>query len=349
MTRSAVRPTPTLSDIARHAGVSLATASRAINGSSTRIVGEELRNRVLDSAKLLGYAPDANAQAMARGTTRAVGVVVHDLTDPYFAAVADAMSRTAHERDMFLTLATTGNHIDQLAVVVGQLDTLRVRAMVMVGGRWKADGPSEALMRAIERYTGRGGRLVAIGMEVPGIDIVRVDNVGGMQQLARHLYGLGYRRPLLLTGPELHSTASTRSQAFADAMAALGQPVPDDHRISSDFTRIGGAIAMRMALESRLDIDVVVAVNDVMALGALAEARAYGVQVPDALGFTGFGDISSLADVVPSLTTVHVPTSDLGRLALNLALSGPGDGTGIITVPVALIGRDSTPSVVTRH
>ncbi len=343
MARNPARSTPTLSDVARHAGVSLATASRAINGSSTRIVGEEMRNRVLTSAKLLGYAPDANAQAMARGTTRAVGVIVHDLTDPYFAAIADAMSRTAHERDMFLTLATTGNHIDQLAVVVGQLDTLRVRAMVMVGGRWKADGPSEALMRAVERYTGRGGRLVTIGMEVPGVDIVRVDNADGMRQLAHHLYGLGYRRPLLLAGPELHSTASARSQAFVNAMAALGEPVDDDHRVSSDFTRIGGAIAMRMALESRLDFDVVVAANDVMALGAIAEARVYGVRIPRELGFAGFGDISTLADVVPSLTTVRVPTADLGRLALNLALAGPGDGTGVITVPVVLIGRDSTP------
>lgn len=348
MARNPARATPTLSDVARHAGVSLATASRAINGSSTRIVGGEMRDRVLASAKLLGYAPDANAQAMARGTTRAVGVIVHDLTDPYFAAIADAMSRTAHEHDMFLTLATTGNQIDQLAAVVGQLDTLRVRAMVMVGGRWKADSPTDALMRAIERYTGRGGRLVTIGMEVPGVDIVRVDNVDGMQQLARHLHSLGYRRPLLLSGPELHSTASARSQAFVDAMGALGEPMSGDHRISSDFTRIGGAIAMRMALESRLDFDVVVATNDVMALGAMAVGRSYGVRIPGEIGFAGFGDIATLADVVPTLTTVHVPTSDLGRLALNLALAGPGDGSGIVTVPVALIGRDSTPGPASR-
>ncbi|WP_232547638.1 LacI family DNA-binding transcriptional regulator [Propioniciclava soli] len=334
---------PTLSDVAQHAGVSLATASRAINGSQTRVVGEELRERVLASARALGYAPDANAQAMARGTTRAVGVIVHDLTDPYFAAVADAMSRAATERDLFLTLATTGNHVEHLAEVVAQLDTLRVRAIVLVGGRWKANQPTADLLSAVDRYVSRGGRVVTIGMEVPGVDSVNVDSEDGARQLARHLHRLGYRSPLILSGPELHSTAVTRSAAFVRALADEGIAVHPDHLISSDFTRTGGAIAMRMALEAGVDVDVAIAMNDVMALGAMAEARANGVAVPQELAFTGFGDIPSLQDVIPSLTTVHIPSSSLATLALNLALDGPGDGTGDVTVPVMLVARDSTP------
>lgn len=334
---------PTLSEVAQHAGVSLATASRAINGSQTRVVGDELRARVLESARLLGYAPDANAQAMARGTTRAVGVVVHDLTDPYFAAVADAMSRAATERDLFLTLATTGNNVDQLAEVVTQLNTLRVRAIVLVGGRWKADRPTEDLLSAIERYRSRGGRVVSIGMDVPGVDGVSVDNADGARQLAAHLRRLGYRRPLVLSGPELHSTAVARSSAFVTALEAEGIAVDPAHLISSDFTRNGGGIAMRTALEAGLDADVVIAMNDVMALGAMAEARANGLALPEDLAFTGFGDITSLRDVTPGLTTINTPSTSLAALALNLALDGPGDGTGEVVVPVALIARDSTP------
>lgn len=343
MGRRTTGSAPTLSDVARHAGVSLATASRAINGSQTRVVGEELRTRVLASARQLGYAPDANAQAMARGTTRAVGVVVHDLTDPYFAAVADAMSRAATERGLFLTLSTTGNNVEHLAEVVSQLDTLRVRAIVLVGGRWKADRPTEQLLGAIDRYVARGGRVVTIGMEVPGVDGVNVDNADGATQMASHLYRLGYRKPLVLSGPELHSTAVARSASFVSALAAAGITVDPAHLISSDFTRTGGAIAMRTALEAGLDADVVIAMNDVMALGAMAEARANGIAVPEDLAFTGFGDIASLRDVVPGLTTINIPSSSLATLALNLALDSPGDGTGDIVVPVVLIARDSTP------
>ncbi len=334
---------PTLSEVARHAGVSLATASRAINGSSTRVVGEELRGRVLESARILGYAPDANAQAMATGTTRAVGVVVHDLTDPYFAAIADGMSRAAADRHLFLTLATTGNRLDQLADVVGSLDSLRVRAMVLVGARWKDSDVKDALRVSVGRYLGRGGRVVAIGMDFPGVDCVRVDNAQGARDLADRLVSLGYRRPVVLTGPERHSTAAARSDAFAARMAELGHPVPDDHLISSDFTRTGGTVGMRLALEARLDADVVVAMNDVMALGAMNQARASGVRIPTELAFAGFGDIATLEDVVPGLTTVRVPMAELGALAVGLATDGPGDGSGSVTVPVSVVVRESTP------
>ena len=294
----ATRSAPTLSDVARHAGVSLATASRAINGSETRTVGEELRRRVIESAQLLGYAPNANAQAMARGATRTIGVVVHDLTDPYFAEIAD---------------------------------------------RWKDPDLQRALRTSIEQYVGRGGRVVALGMDFPGVDCVQVANEAGASALAQNLVDLGYRHPLLLTGPERHSTAAARAAGFASRMADLGHPLPPTHRISSDFTRTGGTIGMRLAIEARLDYDVVVATSDVMALGARREASRSGIRIPRDVGLTGFGDVSTLIDVTPGLTTVRVPTGQLARLGLDLALHGPGDGTGSVVVDAVPVMRDSTP------
>ncbi len=340
----ATRSAPTLSDVARHAGVSLATASRAINGSETRTVGEDLRQRVAASARVLGYAPNANAQAMARGATRTIGVVVHDLTDPYFAAIADAIATAATERKMFLTLATTGNNLDALSDVVTSLDSMRVRAIILVGARWKDPELQDALAASIDQYVGRGGRVVALGMDFPGVDCVQVANEAGATTLAEELVALGYRRPLVLTGPERHSTAASRATAFSRKMRQLGHPVPATNQISSDFTRAGGTVGMRLAIEGGLDFDVVVAMNDVMALGALNEATRSGISIPRDAGLTGFGDITTLVDVTPGLTTVRVPTGQLARLGLDLALTGPGDGSGSIAVDVTPVLRDSTPA-----
>lgn len=344
MARRTTRTAATLSDVARHAGVSLATASRAINGSATRTVGEELGRRVRESARILGYAPDANAQAMARGATRTIGVVVHDLTDPYFAAIADGIANAATQRQLFLTLATTGNHLDALGDVVASLDSMRVRAIILVGARWKDDDLMDALRASVGHYVDRGGRVVALGMDLAGVDSVRVDNEDGATQLADHLAALGYRTPLVLSGPERHSTAGARSAAFAARMAELGHPIPPSHLISSDFTRSGGSVGMRLAIEAQLHFDVVVAMNDVMALGALQEARTSNLDVPGDFGLTGFGDITPLVDVLPGLTTVRVPTGQLGQLALDMALDGPGDGSGSVTVGVTPVIRASTPA-----
>jgi LacI family transcriptional regulator len=272
----------------------LATASRAINGSETRTVGEDLRRRVHRIGPLLGYAPNANAQAMARGATRTIGVVVHDLTDPYFAAIADGIATAATEHKLFLTLATTGNNIDALSDVVTSLDSMRVRAIILVGARWKDPTCSDALRASIEQYVGRGGRVVALGMDFPGVDCVQVANEAGASALAENLVDLGYRHPLRAHRPRAPLDRRRARGRIRVRGWPTGSPGPAHAPDQSDFTRTGGTIGMRLAIEARLDFDVVVATSDVMALGALNEASRSGIRIPEDAGLTGFGDITTL-------------------------------------------------------
>ena len=334
----------TLSAVAQAAGVSLATASRAINGSLTRKVGDELSAHVRLVAAQLGYAPDANAQAIARGATRTLGVAVNDLTDPYFAAIANGMMEASHERDLLLTLASAGNRAERLVEVVRALDSLRVRAILLVGGRLRDEAWRDHLIEAIGRYRGRGGRVVTVGLDLPGLDRVLIDNAGGSERLAEELFRLGYRRPILLAGPELHSTAKIRTEAFRSRFRELGGRIPKANVISCDFTHEGGQEALRLAVDHGTTGDVVVASNDVVALGAMNAARAAGIRIGVDLGFAGFGDITSLRDVEPGLTTVHVPAGDVGAHAVELAVSGPGDGTGTVRIPVHVVVRASAPA-----
>ena len=150
----------TLSDVAREAGVSLATASRAINGSANRTVRADLRDRVLAAATRLRYTPDANAQAMARGRTTSLGLVVHDIADPYFSSIAAGVARAADRAGLQVTLASTQHDPSRESGLVDLLKRQRARAIVIAGGRLDDEATNDELRAALADYrsVGRVGR-----------------------------------------------------------------------------------------------------------------------------------------------------------------------------------------------
>ncbi|WP_444664509.1 LacI family DNA-binding transcriptional regulator [Cellulomonas sp. CW35] len=333
----------TLSDVAREAGVSLATASRAINGSPTRTVGPELRARVLAAAERLRYSPDANAQAMARGRTTSVGLVVHDIADPYFSTIARGVAHAAGRAGLQVILASTEQDPSREVEIVGLLRRQRARAIVIAGSRYDDEGTANALRDALDEYRTSGGAAAVVGQPVLGTDAVHVANVDGARALARALHGRGYRDVAVLAGPEHHLTARERHTAFTSELAALGAPVPDERVLTCGFDHEGGEDAMTRLLASGTRPQLVFAVNDVMALGALAAARAAGLVVPDDLALAGFGDITTLRDVVPGLTTVRIPLEEVGTEAMRLVLEAGNGAPRVVEVPTEVVLRESTP------
>ncbi len=332
----------TLSDVAREAGVSLATASRAINGSANRSVGAELRARVLATAERLRYTPDANAQAMARGRTTSVGLVVHDIADPYFSAIAAGVTRAADAAGLQVTLVSTQHEAHREVELVRLLQSQRARAIILAGGRLVDEAALDALRDALAEYRATGGTVAVVGPAELGVATVAIENAEGAGALARELHGLGYRRPAVLAGPPDHRTARTRTGAFLAACAESGVTVGPDAVRASAFTHEGGEQAMRDLIASGADVDVVFAVNDVMALGALAAARDLGIRVPEDLALAGFDDIATLRDVTPGLTTVHVPLTDVGATAVELALAEPGKEPEVRVAATHVVLREST-------
>ncbi|MDR1077374.1 MAG: LacI family transcriptional regulator [Propionibacteriaceae bacterium] len=340
----------TLSEVAAAAGVSLATASRALHGASgRRQVKADLKQRVLAAAERLNYTTDAMAQAVARGRTSAIGVVVHDIADPYFTALVAGVARAADAAALQVTLASTQNEPAREAELVRLLRQQRARAVILLGGRHEDAKPAE-LSEALRLYVDGGGTVVVVGQPLAGFDAVAIDNRGGAAALARTLHGLGYRRPAILAGPAAHLTARDRWEGFAAAFAELGDPVDPARIVHGAFTHSGGEAAfLEFARRGggRIAADLVFAVNDVMALGALAAARDLGLAVPDDLALAGFDDITSLRDVRPGLTTVHVPLEDIGAWATELALaeeeSEEESDPVVREVAVEVVLRQSTP------
>ncbi len=320
----------TLSDVAKAAGVSLSTASRAINGSKDRTVNAELRDRVVAAAAALRYAPNAAAQAIARGRSTTLSLIVHDITDPYFSSIAAGVSRAARAAGSTVILGIAEHDMAQTISLVEAARSNRSQGLVIVGGL-RADAELlSTLQSVIDEYRrSTGARVAIVGQGVLDVAAVAPANREGSAALARALTAKGYRTYAILTGPSNHLTARDRAEGFTDGLADAGEVVA---RIEGDFTRDGGYAAMTELLSDGVKPEVVFAVNDVMAVGALAACRDAGVSVPGDVRVAGFDDIPTLRDIIPSLTTVRVPLEHIGEFAVSLVL-GSDDSDGATTAP----------------
>ncbi len=329
----------TLSDVAKAAGVSLSTASRAINGSKDRTVNAELRDRVLAAAAEMRYTPNAAAQAIARGRSTTLSLIVHDITDPYFSSIAAGVSRAARAAGSTVILGIADHDLAQTMSLVEAARGHRSQGLVIVGGLRADTELLSALQSVIDDYRRSTGAGVAIvGQAVLDVASVAPANREGAAALARALAARGHGTYAILTGPSDHLTARDRAEGFAEGLADSGEIIA---RIEGDFTRDGGYAAMTELLADGVRPDVVFAVNDVMAVGALAAARDAGVAVPGDVRVAGFDDIPTLRDIVPSLTTVRVPLERIGEFAVSLAL-GADSSDESATQEYEVVLRDST-------
>ena len=335
----------TLADVARSAGVSLATASRALTGAAGRTVGADLKAKVLLAAAELNYSPNANAQAMVRGTTTTVGLVVHDIADPFAAAVASGVMAVAAERGLIVTIASSMWDAETEIRHVEALRRQRARAVILAGSRFSDEAVAVRLAAEVAGITAAGGRVAAIGQPGLPVDTLVLQNADGARHLARVLWSLGYRSFAVLAGPEAVATSEERLTGFREGLAACGSELPAENIIGTQLTRDGGYVAMTELLDREIEVQAVFAVNDVMAVGAMAALREQGHQVPQDMALAGFDDIATLRDIQPPLTTVRLPLVKIGRRALELALDR-ADGVRPVTESAAgeVVVRASTPA-----
>ncbi|WP_082000510.1 LacI family DNA-binding transcriptional regulator [Arthrobacter sp. PAMC 25486] len=339
-----------LSEVARHAGVSLATASRVINGSS-RTPAAEIAERVKAAAAELGYVANAQAQALARQSTGLVGLVVHDIADPYFSTIAHGVQQAALAANHQVLLAGTDLEHDgdspgdaELAAVNAFI-SYRTDAIILAASRLLEEDPR--LSKALAQYISNGGRVVTIGTtEIPDARVLHVDNHDGAGALVQALTARGQRRFVILAGPAERNTARIRVTGFTDRLQEAGlAPVAVVH---GEFTSQGGFDSTLEFLDGPTagaltdgsgaatggsaykgggseDTDsagplCILAANDVMALGAMAALRTRGLRIPEDVQVAGFDDIPTLRDHFPGLTTYRLPLEEMGQIAAQLAL-----------------------------
>lgn len=292
---------PNIEDVARAAGVSTATVSRALNKPGS--VREALRMRVLQAITALGYVPHAGARAMKLQRSGTVGAVFPTIDNAIFAKAIDALQQRLADAGLQLLIATSGYDPDTEAQQALNLVTRGADALVLVGA-----GQSPELLNML-----RQRELPTVHTMVhpppPGLVCVGFDNARAIGQAVRYLLDLGHRRIAMLAGLSGHNDrAAARIEGVRLALQRAGLSLPSQHLVERPYGLAEAREGLRVLMASKPAPTAIVCGNDVLALGALLEAQKLGIRVPQALSIIGFDDLEMARHVQPALTTLHVPT-----------------------------------------
>jgi len=301
----------TIKDVAREAGVSVATVSRVFNESGP--VGDETRRRVREVAARLQYAPHAGARSLITSKTSTIGVLLPDLYGEFFSEVIRGMDQTAQRRGYHLLVS--GSH-DAKDEIEAALVAMRGRVDGLIAMSPHLDPP--ALMANVPPSV----PVVLLNCPVDGedYDALTIENRTGAYAMVRHLAELGHRAIAIIRGADGNYDATERLLGYRDAVRDLGLDRRAEWEVPGDFTEASGyrAIARLLALPDRPT--AIFAANDAMAIGALSALRELGLRVPDDIAVTGFDDIPLARYMSPPLSSVHVSIAELGARSVETLL-----------------------------
>jgi DNA-binding LacI/PurR family transcriptional regulator len=328
-------PPPTIFEVARRAGVSIATVSRVASGTGR--VRDATRLRVEQAIAATGWAPDPAARLLAGGRGEQVALAVavpapgDFAADPHYARVVAGAQQQAAQLGLFLSV-----HVAALGGIAGLAPfgrKPRSAGAILVNAT-----PGEAA-----QIHARGWPVVSMGVTAPGLPAVDPDNQGGAGDAVRHLIAQGRRRIAVVTGPSRNPCALERRAGYASALRSAGRP---EIVASADFTRPGAVTAARRLLATRPDVDAVFVASDLMAAGVLQELQAQGRRVPDDVAVVGFDDSLPAQLTTPVLSTVHHPVEQLAALAVR-TLAAAADHPLDQRLPTRLVLRASSAALPT--
>lgn len=324
-----------LVDVAEAAGVSLASASRAMSGGSG--ISPEVAAHVRRVAVELGYEPNPHARGLAGGLVATIGLLVHEIGDPYFSEIASGVIRSATAANRSVQIAQADRTPQSELAQVQALLRQRVGSIIIAGSGYADPDHEQKMTAALADFTRAGGRAAVIGRHYLPIDAVLPDNRRAGVSVGMHLTELGHRRIGVVAGPSELTTVADRIAGLREGTA------PSDGQltiVSKPFTREGGIAGARELVDH--DVTAIVGLNDAMAIGVISELRQHGIRVPDDMSVASFDDIAVAADVAPALTTARIPMFEMGQHAVALTLRPTSDEPRTVSTSHELIVRDST-------
>jgi LacI family transcriptional regulator len=330
----------TLADVARRAGVSAATVSRIVNGSP-KIVSDELRERVLRAVQELQYVPNAHAQLLARSHRTTVGVIVHDVSDPYFAEITRGLQRVASEQGRLVIICNSYRDSERELEYVELLRAQQVEAIILAGSGYHDPVFTKSLNAKLSAYMVTGGRVSVVGRHKITGDAVMPANEEGGYLIGSAVFSLGHQHVGVVAAPKRLTTTTDRLAGLRRAARAHHRVLPARRIEYASFDRDGGASATAALLDADPKLTAIVALNDSMAIGALSVLRSRGLTVPDDVSVVGFDDMPIARDVTPALTTVRLPLVEIGARAIGLALDAHHPNPRVEEVPATLVHRES--------
>jgi LacI family transcriptional regulator len=338
---------PTQQDVARRAGVSRATVSYVLNGlPNGRVpISDETRLRVRQAIAELGYVPDASAQALRSGSTRTIGLIFPDMQNPHFWQTADGVEQATRAAGYHLLLSSMDLNPQVGQDVLRDLSRRRIDGLILMGAFIKR---SEAAKNTLSELLTRRLPIVEITDDHAidyDVDCVTSDYRQVTAVLLSHFLALGHRRIGMIYGVPAPDMGLDRLEPYQDSLRAAGLPLDPELVVNCGITTEAGYQAARLLLGLATPPTAILAINDLLAIGALRAAGDLGLRVPADLSLASYDDIPAAQYLVPRLTTASKDAFRLGQEAARLLLArleDPGRERQTEVVPARVIFREST-------
>ena len=299
-------------EVARRAKVSTATASRAINRIPT--VNPQLAKRVWDVIEKLGYYPNTQARALVSGKSRIFGLVVSEITNPFFPEIVQIFERIAVQHDYEILLASTGNDPARMETSVRRMIERRVDGVAVMTFGMEEGVLGDLKLRKVPLV------FIDVGPQRPHVSNIRIDYLHGIRQAVQHLAALQHKRIAFIAGPAQLKSAEARTHAFKRSMKEIGLTVDDRLIAEGNHTIESGVAACAQLLALPDKPTAILCSNDMTALGVMRKSYEEGIVIPRDLSVIGFDDIRLAQFVLPALTTIQMSQSELARLAFHALL-----------------------------
>jgi LacI family transcriptional regulator len=326
-------------EIAKLARVSTATVSRALNRVPT--VDPQLAKRVWKVADQLGYYPNTQARALVSGKSRIFGLVVSEITNPFFPEIVQTFEELAVQNDYEILLTSTVHDSKKMKSSVRRMIERRVDGVAILTFGMEESLLDDLRLRKVPLV------FVDVGPDAPRISNIRIDYQHGIRQAVQHLAALRHKNIAFIAGPVQLKSAVARREAFQHAMKEIGLEVGPGTIVIGDHIMEGGMRALGELMRLQKRPTAVVCSNDMTAIGVMREAYQRGIHIPHDLSLIGFDDIRLAQFVTPPLTTVQMSQHELARIAFQALVKEsekpvPSPGRTEYLMNTTLVFRNST-------
>jgi LacI family transcriptional regulator len=333
-------------EIAKRAKVSTATVSRVINRVPT--VNAQLAKRVWNVVEELGYYPNTQARALVSGRSRIFGLIISDITNPFFPEIVQVFEAIAVQHHYEILLTSTENDPKRMEQSVRRMIERRVEGVAVM-----TFGMEEVLLEGL-KVRKVPLVFVDVGPPLPRVSNIRIDYLNGIRQAVQHLAALRHERISFIAGPLRLKSAVARRQAFIQAMREIGLEARSELIIEGDHTMEGGMAAFAQLLNLPDRPTAVMCSNDMTAIGVMRKSHDAGVAIPRDVSVVGFDDIRMAQFVIPPLTSIQMSQAELARLAFHALLSDverttPAANGSEYILKTSLVLRESTSLISTNR
>ena len=336
-----------IKDVAREAEVSPTTVSRVINNSK-HPVNEKTKEIVKKTIKKLNYQPNRLAQGLKKNKSNIIGVIVHDISDEYFAQMVKGIETVTFDNDYIVNIINTERDIHKELKAVNMLKANRAEAVILTGGNLINDEYHKKMKNHIKDLKSQNTYILGVTSHPYEIKNIRIGNRKAAEIITQYMIDKGYKNIAYINGPPILSTTRERLKGYKYTLGKAEIKVRKEYIIPGDFTFEGGRKAadkLEKLFNDDNKIEAVVASNDEAALGLIWELKQKGINIPQEIAVGGIGDIPAAKYSEPGLTTISLPLYELGqKIGKNVVnyLNNNLDEMETLEVNIGLVERKST-------